>query len=146
MAVTTLDPVTALIVVDLQRGIVGTPSVRSMGGRLMPPLSSMEQSGSKGLSAANFCCSSVASATRAMRKSTSAHASAAITLLRVPPWITPGFTVMPRPTSLNFTISSSWRASSTIALRPFSKSTPECDARPRTRMVMSPTPLREVFK
>ena len=40
-----------------------------------------------------------------MRKSTSAHASAAITLLRVPPWITPGFTVIPRERSVNFTIS-----------------------------------------
>ena len=31
MALTTLDPITALIVVDLQRGIVGLPSVPSMG-------------------------------------------------------------------------------------------------------------------
>ena len=30
MALTTLDPITALIVVDLQRGIVGLPSVHSM--------------------------------------------------------------------------------------------------------------------
>jgi nicotinamidase-related amidase len=31
MALTTLDPITALIVVDLQRGIVGLPSVHSIG-------------------------------------------------------------------------------------------------------------------
>jgi len=31
MALTTLDPITALIVVDLQRGIVALPSVHSMG-------------------------------------------------------------------------------------------------------------------
>ncbi|MGX4801918.1 isochorismatase family protein [Bradyrhizobium guangdongense] len=32
MALTTLDPITALIVVDLQRGIVDLPSVHPMGG------------------------------------------------------------------------------------------------------------------
>lgn len=31
MALTTLDPITALIVVDLQRGIIALPSVHSMG-------------------------------------------------------------------------------------------------------------------
>lgn len=32
MALTVLDPITALIVVDLQRGIVGSPSIQAVGG------------------------------------------------------------------------------------------------------------------
>ena len=50
--------------------------------------------------------------------------SAAITLQRVPPRITPGFTVIPRLTSVKPAMISIWRASSTTALDPLSKSTP----------------------
>ena len=80
-----------------------------------------------------------------MRMSTSTTASAAMTLVRVPPLMTPGLTVMPRSSLVNLAIFSICRASSTIALAPFEKSTPACEATPRTFTVKSPTPLRAVF-
>ena len=77
--------------------------------------------------------------------SISARASAATTLERVPPETTPGFTVTPRSSCVNPAMRSICRASSTTALAPEAKSTPECDAFPRTTTVNSPTPLRAVF-
>jgi hypothetical protein len=53
-----------------------------------------------------------------MRMSTSARASAATTLVRVPPAITPGFTVMPCFRLVNRRFSGIWRANSTTALAP----------------------------
>ena len=53
-----------------------------------------------------------------MRMSTSTCASAATTLVRVPPAITPGFTVMPCFRLVNAAIFGIWRASSTTALAP----------------------------
>jgi hypothetical protein len=38
MTVTTLDPNTALIVIDLQKGIVGFPTVHPIGASWPPPL------------------------------------------------------------------------------------------------------------
>ncbi len=76
--------------------------------------------------------SAAASLSRSTRMSISARASAATTLLRVPPAITPGFTVTPRSSRVNPAIRSICRASSTMALAPAGKSTPACDARPRT--------------
>ena len=62
-----------------------TPRVRSMGGRLMRPAISSRQRASKGRSFDNFDSTNLASALRAMRTSICVSASAAITLLRVPP-------------------------------------------------------------
>ena len=53
-----------------------------------------------------------------MRMSTSTCASAATTLVRVPPAITPGFTVIPCFRLVNAAIFGIWRASSTTALAP----------------------------
>jgi hypothetical protein len=61
-----------------------------MGGRFKPPVTSMEQRASKGRSERNFFSSWAASFSFRMRMSTSARASAATTLERVPPAITPG--------------------------------------------------------
>src|SRR5262249_26334793 len=67
------------------------------------------------------------------------------TLLRVPPEMTPGFTVIPQCNCVNPTIVSICRASSTTTLAPASKSTPTCEARPFTTTSNPPTPLRAVF-
>ena len=56
-----------------------------------------------------------------MRMSTSTCASAATTLVRVPPAITPGFTVIPCFRLVNAAIFGIWRASSTTALAPAPK-------------------------
>jgi hypothetical protein len=61
------------------------PAERSIGGRFNPPLTSMVHRRSKGFSARNFFSSAGASRKRSTRISTSARASAATTLLRVPP-------------------------------------------------------------
>ncbi len=101
-----------------------TAAVRSSGGRFKPPLTSMVQRRSNGFSARNFCSSTAASRKRATRISTSARASAATTLERVPPAITPGLTVMPRSKFVNPAMHSICRASSSTALAPAWKSTP----------------------
>src|ERR1039458_6313246 len=72
------------------------PAERSIGGRFNPPVTSIVQRRSKGFSPRIFFSSPGASRRRSTRMSTSTRASAATTLLRVPPEITPGFTVMPR--------------------------------------------------
>ena len=80
----------------------------------------------------NFLSSAAASFIFAMRMSTSARASAATTLVRVPPAITPGFTVMPCFRLVNAAIFGIWRANSSTALAPVWKSTPACEAFPFT--------------
>ncbi len=61
------------------------PRLRSMGGRLMSPVTVSLQRGSCGLSAANLRAMRAPSARRGMRTSTSAQAWAGMTLLFVPP-------------------------------------------------------------
>ena len=58
--------------------------------------------------------------------------TAATTFDRVPPRTTPTFTVMPEPDPLSECSRSVWRASSRIALAPFSGSRPACAAFPST--------------
>src|ERR1019366_6827092 len=99
------------------------PAERSIGGRFNPPVTSMVHRRSKGLSARNFFSSAGASRKHSTRISTSTRASAATTLLRVPPETTPGFTVTPRCNGVKLAIWSICRASSSTALAPASKST-----------------------
>ena len=69
-----------------RRGTACTiPAVRSMGGRFSPPETSIEQRLSKGRRLRNLRSSAAASFSRTTRISTSARASAATTLVRVPP-------------------------------------------------------------
>jgi hypothetical protein len=72
------------------------PRVRSMGGRLMPPVRVRVQRLSAGLRAANLRSMRGPSALRAMRTSTSAQASAGMTLVFEPPPARPTLTVRPR--------------------------------------------------
>ncbi len=67
------------------------------------------------------------------RRPRASHRSAT-TLGRVPPAITPTFTVTPGQRPLSAWSSRTMRAASRIALRPFSGSTPACAARPWTVM------------
>ncbi len=119
--------------------------VRSIGGRFKPPSTCIEHRLSKGRNARNFLSRAGASFILLIRMSTSALASAATTLTRVPPETTPGLTVIPRFNCVKPAMRSICRASSTIALAPFSKSRPACDARPFTVTVYEPTPLRSVL-
>ena len=80
-----------------------------------------------------------------MRTSISTEASAATTLVRVPPRMTPGLTEIPCCRLLNFEMAMIWRASSRMALCPLPGSRPACAATPFTLSVYSPTPLRAVF-
>ena len=98
----------------------------------MPPVTVSVHRLSAGFSAANLRSMRGPSALRAMRTSTSAQASAGITLLLVPPPTTPTFTVRPRLRSVQPLTVSTTRASSRMALAPFSKSTPAWAATPFT--------------
>ena len=80
-----------------------------------------------------------------MRTSISTVASAAITLVRVPPRITPGLTETPRCRSFNFEMAMIWRASSRMALCPLPGSRPAWGSDAFHIHVYSPTPLRAVF-
>ncbi len=104
-----------------------------------------EHRGSADLRAVNFRVMRGPSTRRAIRTSTSAQASAGITLLLVPPPATPTLTVRPRFKSVNPLTRSTTRASSRMALAPFSKSTPACAAMPFTSIRQLPVPLRAVL-
>lgn len=80
-----------------------------------------------------------------MRKSTTARACSAMTLVRVPPATTSTLTVIPRRALPKFITRSICSATSCTALTPASGFTPACAARPRTTISTSPTPLRAVF-
>ena len=69
--------------------------LRSMGGRFRPPLISSVHRLSKGFSERNFLSITAASRKRGILMSMCARASAAVTFERVPPAMTPGFTVIP---------------------------------------------------
>jgi hypothetical protein len=79
------------------------------------------------------------------RKSISTSARSGTTFERIPPRITPTFTVTFRPRSVNPAAARAWRAASTIALAPRSKSAPAWAARPSARSSMDPEPLRDVL-
>ena len=76
------------------------------------------------------------------RKSTSSRHSAAMTFGRVPPAITPAFTVTPSHRPFSPCRASTARAAARIALCPFSGSTPACAARPWKSITRSTTPFR----
>src|SRR3989304_2372656 len=59
--------------------------------------------------------------------------SSGTTFGRVPPPITPTLSVTPAQRPFSAASAATWCAASTIALRPFSGSTPACAARPTTR-------------
>jgi hypothetical protein len=80
-----------------------------------------------------------------MRTSISTVASAAMTLVRVPPRITPGLTDRPCGRLFSLETAMIWRASSRMALCPLPGSSPACEATPFTVSVYSPTPLRAVL-
>ena len=87
---------------------------------------------SKGFRARSLRSSAAACFAWVMRTSISTVASAAITLVRVPPRITPGFTDMPCCRSFNFETAVIWRASSRMALCPLPGSRPAWAATPFT--------------
>ena len=72
-----------------------TPAERSIGGRFKPPVTSIAQRLSNGFRDANWRSRYRWAAALGTRTSTSTWHSAAMTLLRVPPWMTPGLTVIP---------------------------------------------------
>jgi hypothetical protein len=92
--------------------------VRSMGGRFKPPSTCIEQRLSNGRNARNFLSNAGASLIRTTLMSISARASAAMTLLRVPPDMTPGFTVMPCSKQVNPAIRWIWRAGANFLRSP----------------------------
>ncbi len=102
-----------------------------MGGRLMPPVTVRAQAG-RGAQAAKQPRDPGRVGGLGDAHIHLAHASAPTTFDRVPPPITPGFTVRPVARSVNPRHVCSSRASSSMAECPRSKSTPVCDATPRT--------------
>ena len=82
------------------------------------------------------------SARVAPRRSISRLACSATTLDLVPPLTTPAFTDTPGQRPFSSVSASVLCAASTIALRPFSGSTPACAARPVTSSTKSAMPLR----
>ena len=86
-----------------------------------------------------------ASDARVKRTSISARAWAATTLGRVPADATPTLIVVPLAGSASALRASTWCASSSTALIPFSGSTPAWAARPPTSRTKSAMPLRAVL-
>ena len=87
-----------------------------------------------------------ASARVVTRTSISADACAGTTLVVVPPWITPTFSVVPAAGSCRSWTRRTWWASSTIALRPSSGATPAWAALPWISRRNRPTPFRAVLR
>src|SRR5207245_2504033 len=100
------------------------PALRSIGGRSTPPLTRRRAPASFGCRSLMAPTTRSASEARAKRTSISARACAATTLGRVPPSITPTLMVVPAAGSLSALRASTCCASSSIALIPFSGSTP----------------------